>query len=165
MMSVSEDLNDTMIKGIRKENLQQMCEQKKREIGNQSKQHKTKYEKAIHPYEKNKWAGISIKQMAQEVGWEQTYIDVYEKLSQISHVSEITISDEVMEQTEREIHFNSNLDHNDEYLLDVLDLIFEYIPLMLDEYMEVFIEPLEIQRLKRVIRNTQRGYRKEVSTP
>ena len=102
--------------------------------------------------------------MAQEVGWEHTYINVYEKLSQISHVSEITISDEVMEQTEREIHFNSNLDHNDEHLLDVLDVIFEYIPLMLDEYMKVFMEPVEIQRIKRVIQNIQNGYRKEVST-
>ena len=102
--------------------------------------------------------------MAQEVGWEQTYKDVYGKLSQISHVSEIIISDEVIEQTEREIHFNSNLDQNDEHLLDVLDVIFEYIPLILDEYMEVFMEPVEIQRIKRVIQNTQRDYRKEVST-
>ena len=63
--------------------------------------------------------------MAQEVGWEQTYKDIYGKLSQISHVSEIIISDEVIEQTEREIHFNSNLDQNDEHLLDVLDVITE----------------------------------------
>ena len=164
MMSVSETRNDTMISGIGKENLQQMCEEKKREIGNQYKAYKTKYEKAAPPYEKNKWAGISIKQMAQLVGWEQTYKDVYGKLSQISHVSEVIISDEVIEQTEGEIHFNSNLDQNDEHLLDVLDVIFEYIPLMLDEYMEVFMEPVEIQKIKRVIQNTQSGYRKEVST-
>ena len=164
MRSVAEVRHDTMIWGIGKENLQQMCEEKKREIGNQYKAYKTKYEKATPPYKKNKWAGISIKQMAQEVGWEQTYKDVYGKLSQISHVSEIIISDEVIEQTEREIHFNSNLDQNDEHLLDVLDVIFEYIPLILDEYMEVFMEPVEIQRIKRVIQNTQRDYRKEVST-
>ena len=164
MWSVAEARHDTMIWGIGKENLQKMCEEKKREIGNQYKAYKTKYEKAIPPYQKNKWAGISIKQMAQEVGWEQTYKDVYGKLSQISHVSEIIISDEVIEQTEREIHFNSNLNQNDEHLLDVLDVIFEYIPLMLDEYMEVFMEPVEIQRIKRVIQNTQRDYRKEVST-
>ena len=163
-MSIAEVLHDTMIGGIGKENLQQMCQEKKREIGNQYKAYKTKYEKATPPYEKNKWAGISIKQMAQEVGWEQTYKDVYGKLSQISHVSEVIINDEVIEQTEREIHFNSNLDQNDEHLLDVLDVIFEYIPLMLDEYMEVFMEPVEIQRIQRVIQNTQRGYRKEVST-
>ena len=36
---------------------------------------------------------------------------------------------------------------------------------MLDEYMEAFIEPFEIQGLKRVIQNTQSGYNKEVSTP
>lgn len=90
--------------------------------------------------------------------------DVYGKLSQISHVSEVVISDKVIEQTEKEIHFNSNLDQNDEHLIDVLDVIFEYIPLMLDEYMEVFMEPIEIQRIKRVIQNTQSGYRKEVST-
>ena len=164
MMSIAEVRHDTMICGIGKENLQQMCEEKKQEIGNQYKQYKTKYKKTIHPYDKNKWAGISIKQMAQEVGWEQTYIDVYGKLSQISHVSEVIISDEVIEQTEKEIHFNSNLDQNDEHLLDVLDVIFEYIPLMLDEYMEVFMEPVEIQRIQRVIQNTQSGYRKEVST-
>ena len=76
MRSVAEARNDTMIWGIGKENLQQMCEEKKREIGNQYKVYKTKYEKAALPYEKNKWAGISIKQMAQEVGWEQTYKDV-----------------------------------------------------------------------------------------
>ena len=125
MWSVAEARNDTMICGIGKENLQQTCEKKKGEIGNQYKEYKTKYEKATPPYEKNKWAGISIKQMAQEVGWEQTYKDIYGKLSQISHVSEIIISDEVIEQTEREIHFNSNLDQNDEHLLDVLDVITE----------------------------------------
>lgn len=163
MWSVAEARHDTMIwRG--KENLQQMCEEKKREIGNQYKAYKTKYEKATPPYEKNKWAGISIKQMAQEVGWEQTYEDVYGKLSQISHVSEVIISDETIEQTEREIHFNSNLDQNDEHLLDVLDVIFEYIPLILDEYMEGFMEPVENQRIKSVIQNTQSGYREEVST-
>ena len=77
MMSVSEPRNDTMISGIEKENLQQMCEEKKQEIGNQYKAYKKKYEEATPPYEKNKWAGISIKQMAQEVGWEQTYIEVH----------------------------------------------------------------------------------------
>ena len=167
MMSVSEARNDTMIWSIGKENLQQMCEEKKRENGNQYKAYKTKYEKATPPYEKNKWAGISIKQMAQEVGWEQTYIDVYEKLSHISHVSEITISNENIEQTRREIHFDSNLDQNDEHLLDVLDVIFDYIPLILDEYMEAFMEPLEIQKIKQVIQNIQSGYREdreEVST-
>ena len=164
MRSGAEVRHDTMICGIGKEDLQQMCEEKKREIGNQYKAYKRKYEKAIPPYQKNKWAGISIKQMAQEVGWEQTYKDVYGKLSQISHVSEIIISDEVIEQTESEIHFNSNLDQNDEHLLDVLDVIFEYIPLILDEYMEVFMESVEIQRIKRVIQNTQSGYRNEVST-
>lgn len=164
MWSVAEARHDTMIWGIGKENLQQTCEEKKREIGNQYKAYKTKYEKATPPYEKNKWAGISIKQMAQEIGWEQRYKDVYGKLSEISHVSEVIISDKVIEQTAREIHFNSNLNQNDEHLLDVLDVIFEYIPLMLDEYMEVFMAPVEIQRIKRVIQNTQRGYRKEVST-
>ena len=164
MRSVAEDLHDTMIWRIGKADLQQMCEEKKREIGNQYKAYKTKYEKATPPYQKNKWAGISIKQMAQKVGWEQTYKDVYEKLSQISHVSEVIINDEVIDQTEKEIRFNSNLAQNDEHLLDVLDVIFEYIPLMLDEYMEVFMEPVEIRRIKRVIQNTQRDYRKEVST-
>ena len=164
MWSVAEARHDTMIWRGGKGNLKQMCEKKKREIGNQYKAYKTKYEKATPPYKKNKWAGIGIKQMAQEVGWEQTYKGVYEKLSQISHVSEVIISNEVIEQTEREIHFNSNLDQNDEHLLDVLDVIFDYIPLMLDEYMEAFMEPLEIQRIKRVIQKTQSGYREEVST-
>lgn len=165
MMSVSEARSDTMI--WRKENLQQTGKKKKREIENQYKAYKTKYKKATPPYQKNKWAGISIKQMAQEVGWKQTYKDVYGKLSQISHVSEVIISDESIEQTEREIHFNSNLNQNDEHLLDVLDVIFDYIPLMLDEYMEAFMEPLEIQKIKHVIQNTQRGYtedREEIST-
>ena len=164
MMSVTEGRHAIMEAKIWKDP-NCISEEKKKKIGNQYKKYKAKYKNAIPPYEKNKWAGISVKQMAQEVGWEKTYKRVYERLSQISHVSEITISDEVKEQAEREIHFNSNLDQNDEYLLDVLDVIFEYIPLILDEYIEAFMEPPEIQRPRSVIRNIQNDYRKEVSNP
>lgn len=162
MMSVAEARYDTMTSGISRENLQHMDEEKKREIGNQYKAYKAKYKNVVPTYEKNRWAGISIKQMSKEVGWKREHKRVYEELSQISHVSEIAISDEAKKQTENETHFNSNLNPNDEYLIEVLNVIFEYIPLILDEYIEAFMEPLEIQHLRKVIRNIQRDYRKEV---
>lgn len=162
MWSVSEGRHDTMTSGICRENLQRMNQEKKQEIGNQYKAYKAKYKNAIPPYQKNRWAGISVKKMSQEVGWEKEYRHVYEELSQISHVNEIMIDDETNEQAENEIHFNSNLNPNDEYLIEVLDVIFEYIPLILDEYIEVFMEPPEIQNLRKVIQNIQNDYRKEV---
>ena len=164
MMSVTEARHDTMTSGIGRENLQRMDEERKQKIGNQYKEYKAKYEKMIPPYEKNRWAGISRKKMAQEVGWEKAHGQVYELLSQISHVSEMVINDEIKGQVRNEMQCNSSLNPSNEYLVEVLDVIFEYIPIILDEYMEAFMVPLEIQRLRRVIQNIQNDYKKEVLT-
>lgn len=164
MMSVAEVRYDTMTSRIGKGNLQHMSEEKKREIGNQYKAYKAKYINARPPYEKNKWAGISVKQMAQDIGWQKAHKSTYEPLSAISHASEIVINDETEEHIEAEIYFNSGLNPSNEYLIEVLDVILRYIPFILDEYIESFIGPLEIQHLRNVIQNIQNDYWKEVQT-
>ena len=114
---------------------------RKREIGNTYKQMKQKYENATPPYEKHKWAGISIEEMAAKINWQPTHKLVYGQLSQISHVS-ANLMDQHLTMEGSKIGIDLKLQESNEYCDEVLSVVFEYISRILDEFMRAFkIQP------------------------
>ena len=114
---------------------------RKKEIGNTYKQMKQKYENATPPYEKHKWAGISIEEMAAKINWTKKHKLVYGLLSQISHVS-ANLMDQHLTIEGSKIRIDSKLQESNEYCVEVLSVTFEYISRILDEFMRAFkIQP------------------------
>lgn len=131
---------------------------KKKEIGNTYKLYKQKYENATPPYEKHKWAGISIEEMAAKINWEKRHKLVYGQLSQISHVSAKLMDNHVIEMEGNKIRIDSKLHESNEYCVDVLNVVFEYISLILDEFMKAFkIQPSAT--LERIQKDAEGLYR------
>ena len=114
---------------------------RKKEIGNTYKQMKKKYENATPPYEKHKWAGISIEEMAARINWQPTHKLVYGQLSQISHIS-ANLMDQHLTMEGDKVRIDSKPHESNEYFHEVLDVVFEYISRILDEFMRAFkIQP------------------------
>ena len=114
-----------------------ISQDRKKEIGNAYKQVKQKYENATPVYEKHKWAGISIEEMAARIDWKESHKLVYGQLSKISHVS-ASLMDQHINMEGNKIHIDSKLQESNEYCEEVLSVVFGYISLILDEFMRAF---------------------------
>ena len=89
-------------------------------------------------YRSHNWAGLNLKEKADEINLEQCHQLLYKELSDLSHVSMRSVLEAITKDAENQIDVRFNFHPNDKYCLRVLSVVFLCIYGILGEYMTYF---------------------------
>ncbi len=106
---------------------------------------------ATPKYNRYNWAGLNLKEKADEINLEQFH-QLYKELSDLSHVSMRAVLEATTEDSKNQIGVRFNFHPNKKYCLSVLSIIFLCIHRLLEEYMTYFgIKPSCYPTLQKIL--------------